>query len=85
MVDMVMVIKNALGNWAVDQLLTELENCNRRRSPASVPEIRISVPGDVARGGMGPEDTKELGEQIVRWIEERKNGGKKQSKDPMFA
>jgi len=85
MVDMVMVIKNALGNWAVDQLLTELENCNSRRFGGSAPEIRIRVPGGAAQAEVGPENVKELGEQIVRWIEERKNGGKKQARDPMFA
>jgi hypothetical protein len=85
MVDMVMVLKNALGSWAVDQLLTELELCNRRRSQGSAPEITIRVPGGVAQGEMGPEDAKELGEQIMRWIEERKNGVKRQDKDPMFA
>jgi hypothetical protein len=85
MIDMVMVIKNALGNWAVNQLLTELEGCNSRRSGGSVPEIRIRVPGSTAQGEMGPEDAQELGKQIVRWIEERKNGGRKQEKDPMFA
>lgn len=85
MVDMVMVIKNALGNWAVDQLLTELESCNGRRSQGSAPEISVRVSGGSALAEVGPEDAQELGEQIVRWIEERKNGGKKPDKDPMFA
>jgi hypothetical protein len=85
MVDMVMVIKNALGNWGVDQLLTELESCNSRRFEGGSPEIRIRVAGGSAHGGLGPEDAKELGEQIVRWIEQRKSGGKEQDKDPMFA
>ena len=85
MMDMVMVIRNVLGIWGVDQLMTELERFNSRRSSGSAPEIRITIPGGTAQGGMKPEDAKELGEQIARWIGERSNGTKKQAKDPMFA
>jgi hypothetical protein len=35
--------------------------------------------------GITPEDAKQLGEQIARWIEGRKGNGKRQAKDPMFA
>ncbi len=84
MVDMITLIRSALGRWAVEQLLEELEEWNRAQQVGNESQVRVMVePSEL--GGLSPEDAKELGEQIAKWIGERTSNGKKQSKDPMFA
>jgi len=84
MVDMITLIRSALGRWAVEQLLVELEEWNRAPQAGNESQVRISVePSEL--GGLSQEDAEELGEQIAKWIGERTANGKKQSKDPMFA
>ncbi len=83
MVDMITLIRSALGRWAVEQLLVELEEWNRAPAVGDGNQVRIQVePSEL--GGLSREDAEELGEQIAKWIGERTANGKKQSKDPMF-
>jgi hypothetical protein len=85
MVDMIEVVRSVLGKWAVGQLLTELAIHQRADDQSGTPQCRVSVSASTGMAGITPENAKELGEQIAKWIEERKGNGKKQSKDPMFA
>jgi len=84
MFDMIMLIRSALGRWAVEELLTELAKWNRTSSAGNGAQVRINVTG-AETGGISQEDAKELGEQIAKWIDERKGHGKRECKDPMFA
>lgn len=84
MVDMITLIRSALGRWAVEELLVELEEWNRTAPSGKEPQVRVKVePSEL--GGLSQEDAEELGEQIAKWIGERTANGKKASKDPMFA
>ena len=84
MVDMITLIRSALGKWAVQQLLEELEEWNRAPAVGDRNRVRIQVePSEL--GGLSKEDAEELGHQIAKWIDERTADGRKQSKDPMFA
>lgn len=84
MVDMITIVRSALGKWAVEQLLAELERWNRTSVEEKMPEVKINVSG-IEMSGVSPEDAKELGEQIAKWIQTRKGPGKRYSADPMFA
>jgi len=84
MVDMITLIRSALGRWAVEELLVELEEWNRAPAAGSQSQVRVRVdPSEL--GGLSEEDAEELGEHIAKWIEERTSNGKQQHKDPMFA
>jgi hypothetical protein len=85
MIDMMMILKAAMGKWAVGQVVGELEAWHRSVPCGGRPRVKVSVEGDVRIGDVSPEEAKDLGEQIARWLEERKTNGKKQGKDPMFA
>ncbi len=87
MIDMVMVIKHALGNWAVGQLLDELERWQRSDDceEDEDSEAEISIHGGPGEGKVTPEDVKELGEKVSEWMQERNANGKRQTRDPMFA
>jgi hypothetical protein len=82
---MIMVIKGALGNWAVEQLLSELERWHRVGPSDDGPEVEVSVKGGPGKEGISPEDAKALGEKIANWMADRKRGVKEQVRDPMFA
>jgi len=84
MFDMIMLIRGALGRFAVEQLLIELERWNRVEPVGKGTQVRVDFAG-VEMDGLSKEDAKELGVHIAKWIDERKNNGKKQCKDPMFA
>ena len=85
MVDMIETVRSVLGKWAVGQLLTELASQQRADDQSETPQCRVSVSASARMAGLTPEDAKELGVQIAKWIEGRKGNGKKQAKDPMFA
>lgn len=85
MIDMMMVLKAALGKWAVGQVVGELERWHRSAPPGDSPHVKVSVSGDPRVGEVSPEDARELGEKIAKWLEERKVNGKRQCKDPMYA
>jgi len=85
MVDMIMTVRNALGKWGVEQLLTELEKRQRMEDSGEAVHVRVNVMAGHERAAFSPEDAKELGQQIAKWLEERKGKGKSQGKDPMFA
>jgi hypothetical protein len=84
MFDMIMLIRSALGRWAVEELLRELEKWNRIGFVGKGTQVRVNVTG-AEMGGISQEDAKELGKQIAKWIDERKCNGKRECKDPMFA
>ncbi|MCX6659117.1 MAG: hypothetical protein NTX81_01865 [Candidatus Bathyarchaeota archaeon] len=84
MTDMVMLVRRALGRFAVEQLLIELENWSAAEESSVAPSIKINVTTD-EKGEISQEQVKELGEQIAKWVAEKKNNGKRQCKDPMFA
>jgi len=84
MTDMVMLVRSALGRWAVEQLLIELENWSAAEESSAAPSVKINITTD-EKGEISQEQVKELGEQIAKWVAEKKNNGKKQCKDPMFA
>lgn len=83
MYDMITLLRSALGRWAVQQVLAELEEWNRIGPVGEGTQVRIDVTG-AEIGGISQEDAKELGVQIAKWVEERKGNGKRQCKDPMF-
>jgi len=87
MIDMVMVIKHALGNWAVGQLLDELERWQRSDDceDDEGSEVEISIHGGPGDGKVTPEDVGELGEKVSEWMIEKKEGARRQERDPMFA
>lgn len=85
MVDMIEIVRSVLGKWVVGQLLTELASQQRADDQGETSQCRVSVSASARMAGLTPEDAKDLGEQIAKWIEGRKGIGKKQSKDPMFA
>jgi hypothetical protein len=85
MVDMIETVRSVLGKWAVGQLLTELASKQRADDQSETPQCRVSVSASARMAGLTPEDAKELGLQIAKWIEGRKGNGKNQAKDPMFA
>jgi len=84
MTDMVMLVRSALGRFAVEQLLIEIENWSAAEASSAAPSVKINITTD-EKGETSQEQVKELGEQIAKWVAEKKNNGKKQCKDPMFA
>ena len=84
MVDMIEVVRSALGRWAVGQLLAEIAIQQRVEDQGGMPECRLCVSASAGVAGITTEDAKELGEQIAKWIEGRNGKGKNQTKDPMF-
>lgn len=85
MIDMIMVIKNALGNWGVEMLLGELETWQKRGPPEKRPRVEVSVHGGPGPDEVTPEDARELGEKIADWIAKRKADGRNHGDDPMYA
>jgi hypothetical protein len=89
MIDMIMVIKCALGNWAVGQLVSEIEKWHRTDQESDVedeePEDEISQKGVPGPEGISQEDAKDLGERIASWMADQQKGSKGQLRDPMFA
>ena len=85
MMDTIATVRSALGKWAVEQLLIELGR--RQKSDDSSEELHCNIRVTSSSGteGLSPEDAKELGEQIAKWIEGRNGNGKRQGKDPMYA
>lgn len=90
MIDMVMVIKHALGNWAVGQLLDELERWQARDDEEDDVEeeedsvLEIGVRGGPGNDSVAPEVTRELDEKIAYWMEQHKVDTRRQVQDPMF-
>lgn len=88
MMDMVTLLRSALGRWAVEELFRELVRWNSLESVGGKERVRVDV-GGLDSGGLSREDAKELGEQIVKWIEEKKSraagADRGQTSDPMFA
>lgn len=84
MVDMVMLVRSALGRWAVEQMLMELENWNASKESCASPSVNINIKAD-GKGGISQEQVKELGEHIAEWLAKKNGNGKKRSSDPMFA
>lgn len=84
MMDMVILVRSAIGRWAVEQLLIDLENWSAAEESGAGPPARINIMTD-EKGEISQEQMKELGEQIAKWVAEKKNNGRKQCKDPMFA
>ena len=84
MMDTIATVRSALGRCAVEQLLIELGR--RQKSDDSSEELHcnIRVASSPETEGLSPEDAKELGEQIAKWIKGRKGNGKRHGKDPMF-
>ena len=84
MVDMIMLVRSAFGRWGIEQLLAELDRRKAKSGPGGHPTVRINITAD-KRDAITQEDVKELGQQIERWVMERKTTGKTQRTDPMFA
>ncbi len=85
MIDILMVVKSALGKWAVGEILDELEGWQKDGGPEGPPQVRVDVRGGSGKGAMSPETLKSLGDHIARWLEGQKEDGKGRPKDPMFA
>ena len=88
MFDVITLTRSALGRWAVEEVLRELVRWNSIKPVGGGEQVRVDV-GGVDTGGLSKEDAKALGEQIAKWVEERKAKGSKNAahhlKDPMFA
>lgn len=85
MMDMVMLVRNALGRWAVEQLLIELESWNDEEDEEDAEPFLNIATKTAEKGEMGRERMNGPAEQIGDWVSERKGNGRKPSEDPMFA
>jgi hypothetical protein len=85
MIDMIIVVRNALGNWAVGEMLGELERWHMMTPAERTPGVTVNVPTGPGAQPVSSEDAKELEYQIAKWLEKRKGGSTRRGKDPIFA
>jgi hypothetical protein len=85
MIDMIGVIRNALGNWALEQLLIELEEWQRADDAEDDSAEEVLSRNSPSSEGVSQRDATEPVEKIDRWMQERKRDGRTSGSDPMFA
>ena len=84
MMDMVAIIRDALGRWAVEQLLDELERWNGGGSCDDCSWLDIDDDGSEDCEGQCPGSADGPEERMARPIGAPKPGPRKPGPDPMF-
>ena len=83
MIDMAMLVRHALGRWALEQLLIELESWIEEEDDDEEPFVHPGVSYS-DKGEISPEYVRDTVEPNGTWVSEEKRT-KKQLGDPMFA